>query len=98
MEEIVAIKMVISNGLIEDCKQGIIITKQDDNMSFDALNLLPHDQLTLTAITLHQLIQEHLGEDSLDEEIDLLMVSLVHFIKALLDPTYKRENKGDVLQ
>ena len=96
-QRIHAIKLVYDNGIIEDVKEGLIITRNGDAMSFDAVNLMPPDQLLLTAITLHQLHREYLSDESgmTDESVNLLDI-LIPFIKALLK--FEKENKGDVLQ
>lgn len=96
-----AIKLIFDNGVIEDVKEGIVITKEADNMSFTAVNVEPLDQMILTAITFHSLFSEYLQSEEEEftsaEAIDSV---LVDFIKVLLQLKYKNENKtkGDVLQ
>lgn len=85
-----AIKLVYDNGLIEDVKSGIIVTKDGDSLSFDILNLLPLDQLLVAAITFHQLHMEHLKD--IESGMDEL---LSEFINALMQ--FQKQNKGDVL-
>lgn len=96
-----AIKLIYDNGVIEDVKEGIVITKEVDNMSFTAVNIEPLDQMILTAITFHSLFAEYLRSE--EEEVasaDVIDSVLVDFIKVLLQLKYKNENKtkGDVLQ
>lgn len=88
-----AIKLVHDNGVIEDIKSGVVITKDGDSMSFNCVNLLPREQMLITAIALHQLLQEYLPND--DEEESIVIGVLVGFIKALF---HTEEIKGDVLQ
>ncbi len=90
-----AIKLVFSDGIIEDIKEGMVITRDGETMSFDAVNVLPQDQILLVAITLHQLYQEYF--EGLNDQMDAeLMAVLIPFIKGMLD-AHKRD-KGDVLQ
>lgn len=96
-----AIKLIYDDGLIEDVKEGIVIIKEEDNMSFTAVNIEPLDQMILSAITFHNLFTEYLrdGEEEV-EKANAIDSVLVDFIKVLLQVKYKGENKtkGDVLQ
>lgn len=96
-----AIKLIFDNGVIEDVKEGIVITKDADNMSFTAVNVEPLDQMILTAITFHNLFTEYLfGEGEQPASAETVNSVLVDLIKVLLKVKYKNENKtkGDVLQ
>lgn len=88
-----AIKLVYSNGIIQDMKSGVVILKDQDGMQYEAMNVLPQDQLLITAITLHQLYSEHLKSEDGEDGFENI---LVDFIKALLST--EKQTKGDVLQ
>jgi hypothetical protein len=79
------------NGIIENVKEGIVLVKQEDGMEFEAVNMLPNDQLLLVAIALHQLYLESFGKSVEDDPLDMILSS---FIYELL----QTDNKGDVLQ
>lgn len=94
-----SIKLIYEDGLIEDIKEGIVVIKEDDNMSFTAVNIDPMEQMLLSAITFHSLFTEYLREDGENvASADVIDNVLVDFIKVLLQVKYKNETKGDVLQ
>lgn len=64
-----AVKLVMSNGVIEDCKEAVVILKQGDGMSLEAINLLPNDQFVLVSIAFHQYFNEYFLEDGEDNEM-----------------------------
>lgn len=96
-----SIKLVYDNGIIQDVSAGIVILKNVTNMEYEAVNVLPHEQLLITAITLHQLYSEFtkdiLSYEDDHEEEDYFEKTLVDFIKQLLEAN-KKVDKGEVLQ
>lgn len=86
-----SIQLVMNTGVIEQINSGMVIVKQDDGMVFEAVNLLPEDQLLITAVALNELLKEYL-EDS--EALKELNFHLLVFIRAILNP----DGKGDALQ
>lgn len=94
-----AIKLVYDNGIIEDVAEGIVIIKNNESLEFEAVNVLPIDQLLLSAITLHSLFEEYISEGGTELKIEGgLEDLLVEFIRVLLDLQHKTNDKGDVLQ
>ena len=89
MEQLHVIKLVYTNGIMEDVKQGVVITRDGAGIGFEATNLLPHEMLLLVSITLHQLLKD---TDAIGDDF---MSSLIILIKALIK---LEDEKGDVLQ
>jgi len=94
-DELVSIKLMYADGVMEDVRSGMVMVKHDETMSYAAKNMLPHHQMLLCAITLHQLYLEYLQGFNEDADKEFASV-LMSFIKGLLD--VRKLDKGDVLQ
>lgn len=95
MAKLHAIKLVMDNGIIEDFKQGIVIVKEKDSMSLETCNVLPVEQIALTAIALNELMSEYLSDEDSDEPMDLFKSMLKVLIANLLNTN---PTKGEVVQ
>jgi hypothetical protein len=96
---------VYENGIIQDIKEGIVIVKTNEAMAFEAVNVLPLDQLLLSAIAFHSLFNEYVSEGTggddgspmdIDDGLDGLLYEFIKVLLAMKDKT--TNNKGDVLQ
>lgn len=92
-----AIKAVYDNAVIEDIKEGLIIAKEKEGLRFEAVNVLPADQLLLCAIVTYELTNEFFSESEQDETMELFLGMLKILISGLLN-NKEDQTKGGVLQ
>lgn len=91
-----SIKAVYENGVIEDVKEGLIIVKEKDSLRFDAVNLLPVDQILLNAIVLNELVSEYFLDEDPDQTFEMFTSMLKALISSLLNTN--NQTKGEVIQ
>jgi hypothetical protein len=91
-----SIKAVYENGVIEDITQGIIIVKDSDGLRYDAVNILPVEQLALSAIVVSELIGEYFLTEEPDPTMEMFLTMLRALISSLLNT--KQQTKGEVIQ
>lgn len=90
-----AIKLLHDNGIIESVDSGIVIIKKGESLEFEAVNVLPFDQLLLTGVVFHSLFHEYIVANTQEGDMErTLGAMLSEFIKILLDTD---KTKGDVL-
>ena len=96
MSKLHAVKLVMDNGMIEDCKEAIVIIKDGESMSLEAINLLPLDQMILVSIAFYEMFNEYFSEEEQPKEFQLFEQMLRYLISSLLNTN--NQTKGDVLQ
>lgn len=95
MAKLHAIKLVMDNGIIDDFKQGIVIVKEKDSMSLETCNVLPVEQIALTAIALNELLNEYFSDEEY-EAFNMMQTMLRALISSLLNTN--NPTKGEVVQ
>lgn len=95
MTKLRAIKLLMENGIIEDCKEGIVIVKQADGMVLETVNILPVEQIAFTAIALNELLNEYFSDEE-DETFNMMQTMLRALISSLLNTN--NPTKGEVVQ
>ena len=73
MRQAHAVKIVYSDGLIEDVKSAIIIVSEKDGISYEAMNILPDKQLLVVAMSFYSMLKEYeLDEDEFELPNEIL--------------------------
>ena len=91
-----SINAVYENGVIENIKEGIVIAKESDGLRFEAVNVLPADQLLLVSIIMCELTNEYFSESETDDTVELFKGMLKVLISGLLNTN--NQTKGAELQ
>lgn len=93
MRQAHAVKIVYSDGLIEDIQSAIIIAETEEGMFYEAMNILPDKQLLIVSIALHSMLKEL----NIDDEEWTFPKEVLNFIRQLMNPIEEiQQNKTKV--
>lgn len=92
MRQAHAVKIVYSDGIIENIDSAIIIAETQEGMFYEAMNILPDKQLLVVAIALHSMLKD-LG---IDDEDFTFPNEVLQFIRQLMNPIEQKQTKQKV--
>lgn len=90
------VSLLFTDGTVNQLKNALVISMDDDGVEFECLNINPVDQLILTAIMLNGLVEEYFVEG--DKDFDKFSMLLTSFIKELMKHRKEKQTKGAILQ
>lgn len=92
MRQAHAVKIVYSDGIIENIDSAIIIAETPEGMFYEAMNILPDKQLLIVAIALHSMLKDL----QIDDEEFTFPNEVLQFIRQLMNPIEQKQTKTKV--
>lgn len=94
MRQAHAVKIVYSDGIIENIDSAVIIADTEEGMFYEAMNILPDKQLLVVAIALHSMLKDL----DIEDEAFTFPNEVLQFIRQLMNPIEEKTKTKVELQ